>query len=152
MLRVVHRQRRNYEGRFSFPAVATRHLLHLLCSRVTLPFTNRNKKEQSRLIKLSMRQEKEILRHKPHTLSDPKRGRQHNKQEHIRLITYSITEPDTSPNPTKRLGGTNLCYASLISSLLNKEPMYNVLTTNLEDISVSFLHVRALCLVPLQFL
>jgi hypothetical protein len=30
--------------------------------------------------------------------------------------------------------------------------MYVVLTSNLEDISVSFLHVRALCLVLLQFL
>jgi hypothetical protein len=30
--------------------------------------------------------------------------------------------------------------------------MYIVLASNLEDISVSFLHVRALCLVPLQFL
>jgi hypothetical protein len=29
--------------------------------------------------------------------------------------------------------------------------MYIVLASNLEDISVSFLHVRALCLVPLQF-
>jgi hypothetical protein len=66
-------------------------------------------------------------------------------------ITYSITEPDTSPNPTKRLGGTNSCYASSISSLLNKEPMYIVLASNLEDVSVSFLYVRALCLVPLQF-
>jgi hypothetical protein len=30
--------------------------------------------------------------------------------------------------------------------------MYIVLVSNLEDISVSFLHVRAVCLVPLQFL
>jgi hypothetical protein len=30
--------------------------------------------------------------------------------------------------------------------------MYNVLASDLEDISVSFLPVRALCLVPLQFL
>jgi hypothetical protein len=30
--------------------------------------------------------------------------------------------------------------------------MYVVLASNLEDILVSFLHVRALCLVPLQFL
>jgi hypothetical protein len=30
--------------------------------------------------------------------------------------------------------------------------MYIVLTSNLEDISVSFLHMRALCLVLLQFL
>jgi hypothetical protein len=50
------------------------------------------------------------------------------------------------------LGSTNSRYASLISSLLNKEPTYVVLTLDLEDISVSFLHVRALCLVPPQFL
>jgi len=43
----------------------------------------------------------------------------------------------------KRLGSPNLCYNSLISSLLNKEPTYVVLTLDLEDISVSFLHVRA---------
>jgi hypothetical protein len=49
------------------------------------------------------------------------------------------------------LGGTNSCYDSSISSLLNKEPMYVVLVSNLEDISISFLHVRALCPVPLQF-
>jgi hypothetical protein len=30
--------------------------------------------------------------------------------------------------------------------------MYAVLVSNLEDISVSFLHVRALCSVPPQFL
>jgi hypothetical protein len=30
--------------------------------------------------------------------------------------------------------------------------MYVVLVSNLEDISISFLHVRALCLVSLQFL
>jgi hypothetical protein len=36
--------------------------------------------------------------------------------------------------------------------LLNKEPTYVVLTLDLEDISVSFLHMRALCLVLLQFL
>jgi hypothetical protein len=30
--------------------------------------------------------------------------------------------------------------------------MYIVLASNLEDISVSFLYVRALCLVSLQFL
>jgi hypothetical protein len=47
---------------------------------------------------------------------------------------------------------TNLCYDSLILLLLNKKPTYVVLVSNLEEASVSFLHVRALCLVSLQFL
>jgi hypothetical protein len=70
----------------------------------------------------------------------------------IRLLTYSITKPNTLPNLTKRLSGTNLYYVSLILLLLNKEPMYIVLVSNLEDISVFFLYIRALCLVLLQFL
>jgi hypothetical protein len=44
---------------------------------------------------------------------------------------------------------SNLRHYSLISSLSNKEPTYVVLASNLEDGSVSFLHVRALCPVPL---
>jgi len=51
----------------------------------------------------------------------------------------------------KMLGATNLRYNSSISSLLNKELIYVVLTLDLEDISVSFLHMRALCLVLPQF-
>jgi hypothetical protein len=53
-------------------------------------------------------------------------------------------------NPSSRLiflGVTNSCYNSLISSLLNKEPIYVVLVFDLEDILVLFLHVRALYLV-----
>jgi hypothetical protein len=52
----------------------------------------------------------------------------------------------------KTLSTVTLFYASLISSLLNKEPTHVILASNLEDISVSFLHVRALCLVLLQLL
>jgi len=51
----------------------------------------------------------------------------------------------------KMLGATNLRYNSSISSLSNKEPMYVVLTSDSEDIPVSFLHVRALCPVLPQF-
>jgi hypothetical protein len=50
------------------------------------------------------------------------------------------------------LSATNLYYNSLILLLLNKEPTYVVLILDLEDILESFLHVRALCLVLLQFL
>jgi hypothetical protein len=50
------------------------------------------------------------------------------------------------------LSSTNLRYASLFLLLLNKEPMYVILTLDLEDISVFFLYVRALYLVLLQFL
>jgi hypothetical protein len=73
-----------------------------------------------------------------------------------------ITRANPSPEPThhpshpspepKKLGSTNSCYNSLISSPLNKKPTYVVLASNLEDASVSFLHVRALCLVSPQFL
>jgi hypothetical protein len=66
-------------------------------------------------------------------------------------ITYSITEWIKSPSGSKRLGSSNLCYASLILSLLNKGPIYVVLTSDSEDASISFLHVRALCPVPPQF-
>jgi hypothetical protein len=38
-----------------------------------------------------------------------------------------------------------------VTTLLNKEPMYVVLASDSEDISVSFLHVRAFCPVPPQF-
>jgi hypothetical protein len=50
------------------------------------------------------------------------------------------------------LGSPNLCYNSSISSLSNKKPTYVMLILDLEDISVSFLHVHVLCLVPPQFL
>jgi hypothetical protein len=46
----------------------------------------------------------------------------------------------------------NLCYKSLILLLLNKELTYIILISNLEDISISLLHVHALCLALLQFL
>jgi hypothetical protein len=69
----------------------------------------------------------------------------------INKITYSISEPATSVSRPLFRGTTNTCYESLISSLLNKEPAYVVLGSNLEDTSVSFLHVCALCLVLPQF-
>ena len=65
---------------------------------------------------------------------------------------YSTIELPNPSNCLKKLGSTNLCYASLILSLLNKEPAYVVLILDLEDIFVSFLHIRALYLVPPQFL
>jgi hypothetical protein len=68
------------------------------------------------------------------------------------LVTYSITKPATSPSRPLFLSTTNLSYASLNSSLLNKKPMYVVLASKLEDILVSFLYVRALYLVLPQFL
>jgi hypothetical protein len=68
------------------------------------------------------------------------------------ITTYSTTQPANRPNPPKSLGTTNTTYASLDLFLSNKEPIYVVLASNLEDVSVSFLHVRALCLVSLQFL
>jgi hypothetical protein len=40
------------------------------------------------------------------------------------------------------LSSPNLCYNFLISSLSNKKPTYVILILDLEDISVSFLHVR----------
>jgi hypothetical protein len=67
-------------------------------------------------------------------------------------VTYSIIELVTLSSWSKMLSSPNLCYNSLISSLSNKEPTYVVLILDLKDISVSFLHVRALCLVPPQFL
>ena len=48
------------------------------------------------------------------------------------------------PNPSnclKKLSSTNSCYVFSISSLSNKEPVYVVLILDLEDISISFLHV-----------
>jgi hypothetical protein len=68
------------------------------------------------------------------------------------LLTYSTTEPANLPSRLLFLGTANSSYASSISSLLNKESMYVVLASNSEDILVSFLHVRALYLVPPQFL
>jgi hypothetical protein len=51
----------------------------------------------------------------------------HNNNNKLQLIliniTYSITKPNTLLNLTKRLSGTNLCYVSLILSLLNKKPI-----------------------------
>jgi hypothetical protein len=67
-------------------------------------------------------------------------------------ITYSTTKLPTLLNRLKSLSITNLYYVSLILLLLNKEPIYVMLISNLEDASVSFLHVRVLYLVPLQFL
>ena len=56
-------------------------------------------------------------------------------------ITYSTIELPNPSNCLKKLGSTNSCYASSISSLSNKKPVYVVLTSDLKDISVSFLHV-----------
>jgi hypothetical protein len=67
-------------------------------------------------------------------------------------LTYFTIELVNPISWSKCLGTTNLCYNSSISSLLNKDPMYIVLVSNPEDISISFLHVRALYLVPPQFL
>jgi hypothetical protein len=67
-------------------------------------------------------------------------------------VTYSTI---TLVNPSRWsvfLSTTNFYHASSISSLSNKEPMYVVLSSDSEDISVSVLHVRALCPVLLQFL
>jgi hypothetical protein len=50
------------------------------------------------------------------------------------------------------LSSSNLYYNSLILSLLNKKYTYVILILDLEDISVSFLHVRVLYLVSPQFL
>jgi hypothetical protein len=49
----------------------------------------------------------------------------------------------------KKLTITNLYYISLFLLLLNKEPTYVILISNLEDISISFLYIRALYLVLL---
>jgi hypothetical protein len=68
------------------------------------------------------------------------------------FITYSISEPATSVSRPLFLGTTNTCYESLILLLVNKELAYVMLRSNIEDTSVSFLHVRALCPVLLQFL
>jgi hypothetical protein len=66
-------------------------------------------------------------------------------------ITCSIIELVTSSSWSKMLGSPNSCYASSIPLLSNREPTYVVLTSDSEDISVSFLHVRTLCPVPPQF-
>ena len=65
-------------------------------------------------------------------------------------ITYSTTEWINPLSGSKMLGSPNSRYNSSISSLSNKEPTYVVLASDLEDASVSFLHVRALCPVPPQ--
>jgi len=59
----------------------------------------------------------------------------------ILIVTYSTIELPNLSNCLKKLGSTNSCYASSISSLLNKEPAYVVLTLDLEDISISFLYI-----------
>jgi hypothetical protein len=74
-----------------------------------------------------------------------------NSRAIIYTITYSTTEPATPPSRPLFLGTTNSTYASSIPSLSNKEPIYVVLASDSEDASLSFLHVRALCPVPLQF-
>jgi hypothetical protein len=66
-------------------------------------------------------------------------------------VTYSTIEWVNLSSGSIFLSATNLCYNSSISSLLNKEPIYVVLASDSEDILVSFLHVRALCLVLPQF-
>jgi len=66
-------------------------------------------------------------------------------------VTYSTIKPAKPSSRPFFLGTTNSCYASLFLSLLSKEPMYVVLASVSEDISISFFHVRALCLVLLQF-
>jgi hypothetical protein len=66
-------------------------------------------------------------------------------------VTYFTIELVNPTSWSKCLGTTNSCYDSSISSLSNKDPIYIVLVSDPEDISVSFLHVRALCPVPPQF-
>jgi hypothetical protein len=70
---------------------------------------------------------------------------------HLR-ITYSTIKLPNLLNYLKSLSTANLRYVLLNLLLLNKEPTTVVLASNLEDTSISFLHIRALCLVPLQFL
>jgi hypothetical protein len=65
---------------------------------------------------------------------------------------YSTTKRVNLLSRLKMLSSTNLYYASLILLLLNKEPTYVVLASNLEYASIFFLHVRELYLVLLQFL
>jgi hypothetical protein len=67
-------------------------------------------------------------------------------------ITYSTITSVNLLRRLKRLSSTNLRYASLILSLLNKKPMYVILASNLEDLLVSFSHVCALYLVLPRFL
>ena len=64
---------------------------------------------------------------------------------------YSTIKLPNPLNCPKKLGSTNSYYASSISSLSNKEPAYVVLTSDSEDISISFLHIQALYPVPPQF-
>jgi hypothetical protein len=67
-------------------------------------------------------------------------------------LTYSTIEWVNPSSGSIFLSATNSCYNSSISSLSNKEPIYVILASNSEDILVSFLHVRVLCLVLPQFL
>jgi hypothetical protein len=68
------------------------------------------------------------------------------------MLTYSTTKQVNLLSRLKMLSSTNLYYASLILLLLNKEPKYIVLASNLEYTSISFLHIYVLYLVLLQFL
>jgi hypothetical protein len=72
-------------------------------------------------------------------------------KKYINTITYStITLVNSSPWSVF-LGTTNFYYASSIPSLSDKEPIYVMLSSDLEDISVSFLHMYVLYPVMLQF-
>jgi hypothetical protein len=66
-----------------------------------------------------------------------------------KALTYSTIKPTKPLSRPFSLGTTNSYYASSILLLSNKEPTYVALISNLEYISISFLHVRALCLVLL---
>lgn len=66
-------------------------------------------------------------------------------------VTYFTIKWDTPLSETERLGTTNSCYASSISSLSNKEPIYCVFSLNSEDVFISFWHVYTLCSVSSQF-
>jgi hypothetical protein len=68
------------------------------------------------------------------------------------VITYSITKLAILLSRLLFLSITNLSYVSSNSLLLNKEPMYVMLISKLEDTLVSFFYIRVLCLVLLQFL
>jgi hypothetical protein len=56
-------------------------------------------------------------------------------------ITYFTIKLPNPSNCLKKLDSTNSYYISLISSLLNKEPVYIILILDLEDISISFLYI-----------
>jgi hypothetical protein len=56
----------------------------------------------------------------------------------ILSLTCFIIELVTSSSWSKALGTANSCYASSILSLSNKEPMYVMLVSNLNDTSICF--------------